>query len=264
MVAAERRPGAEAEPDGGRDAADRGDRELETHVGRTWRRLAMHTGDALIRVQRKCAACARAGTPCTCEDEESLLTPSAVQRAPAGALPADGLADASGSSAAPLPAATRQLMERQLSAGFADVRVHDDQRAARAAVALQARAFTHGRDIYFAPGQYDPGTRAGQSLIAHELVHVVQQRNGRFPVTGASGSRVYVYPGWETATRGPLAALYRAMRDARYEAQGFGPGWQPSQLRTSDEESPQPRAALQPDRPAPTARAAHPSLLRVC
>jgi hypothetical protein len=42
--------------------------------------------------------------------------------------------------------------------------------------ALQAKAFTQGSDVYFHQGQYQPGTTAGRSLLAHELTHVVQQR----------------------------------------------------------------------------------------
>src|SRR3954471_20874347 len=40
---------------------------------------------------------------------------------------------------------------------------------------IEARAFTLGRDIAFAPGEYAPGTAQGRRLIAHELAHVVQQ-----------------------------------------------------------------------------------------
>ena len=61
---------------------------------------------------------------------------------------------------------------------FGDVRVHTESSAARAAVALNAKAFTFGKDIVFAPGQYNPGSIEGRKLIGHELVHVVQQEGG--------------------------------------------------------------------------------------
>jgi RHS repeat-associated protein len=37
---------------------------------------------------------------------------------------------------------------------------------------------TRGNDIYFRPGVYEGGTVAGTALLAHELVHVGQYRNG--------------------------------------------------------------------------------------
>jgi Domain of unknown function (DUF4157) len=57
-----------------------------------------------------------------------------------------------------------------------DVRVHTDAGAAALARSVSARAFTVGNDIFFATGEYRPGTAAGRELLAHELVHVVQQR----------------------------------------------------------------------------------------
>jgi len=58
------------------------------------------------------------------------------------------------------------------------VRIHADANAARLAAGLAAQAFTRGRDIYFAAGQYAPETDAGQRLLRHELGHVVQQARG--------------------------------------------------------------------------------------
>ncbi len=56
------------------------------------------------------------------------------------------------------------------------MRIHDDANAADAARAVNARAYTLGRDIVFDAGEYQPNTHAGQRLLAHELTHVVQQR----------------------------------------------------------------------------------------
>lgn len=75
----------------------------------------------------------------------------------------------------PMPPAVLQRMEKLFGASFAAVRVH-----ANAAIQhLDAPAITRGTDIYFAPGEYQPHTPAGQSLLAHELTHVIQQRAGR-------------------------------------------------------------------------------------
>jgi hypothetical protein len=55
------------------------------------------------------------------------------------------------------------------------VRIHTGPAAEEAAAALRARAFTHGSDIVFGRGEYEPGSDSGQRLLAHELAHVVQQ-----------------------------------------------------------------------------------------
>lgn len=73
-----------------------------------------------------------------------------------------------------------------LRADVSGVRIHDDARAARAAGLVDARAFTSGRDIYFGRGHYDPHTRAGRFLLAHELSHVVQQGATRAGESGVS------------------------------------------------------------------------------
>jgi hypothetical protein len=66
------------------------------------------------------------------------------------------------------------------------VRVHRDERATISAEAVNANAYTVGRDIVFAAGQYAPETGDGDRLIAHELTHVVQQRGG---ATGRSSNQ---------------------------------------------------------------------------
>jgi hypothetical protein len=70
-------------------------------------------------------------------------------------------------------------METRFSASFSDVRVHTDARAAEVASRADARAVTIGGDIYFAPNQFAPDTFEGRARLAHELVHVEQQRLGR-------------------------------------------------------------------------------------
>ena len=59
---------------------------------------------------------------------------------------------------------------------LSDVRVHTDETADRLNRSVSARAFATGSDVYFARGEYSPGSTAGDKLIAHELAHVVQQR----------------------------------------------------------------------------------------
>lgn len=77
-----------------------------------------------------------------------------------------------------LDAVTRAFMEPRFGARFGSVRIHDGTEAARHADEFAARAYTVGEHLVFGSGEYRPGTEAGRRLIAHELAHVVQERNG--------------------------------------------------------------------------------------
>ncbi len=72
----------------------------------------------------------------------------------------------------------QQGMEQSIGADFSRVRVHTDSSAVQMNQELNARAFTNGSDIYFNSGQYQPESKGGQHLLAHELTHVVQQGYG--------------------------------------------------------------------------------------
>ncbi len=74
-----------------------------------------------------------------------------------------------------LDAATRGALGARLGADFSHVRVHTDAQAAASARAVNALAYTVGRDVVFGAGQYAPTTPQGQRLLAHELTHVIQQ-----------------------------------------------------------------------------------------
>ena len=82
----------------------------------------------------------------------------------------------------PLDPRLRAVFEPHLGFNFSQVRIHSDDRAAQSAQEIHALAYTAGRDVVFARGQYAPETAEGRSLLAHELTHVVQQ--------GASGAVV--------------------------------------------------------------------------
>jgi hypothetical protein len=85
-----------------------------------------------------------------------------------------------------LDATLRAKMEARLNTPLADVRVHTGSAAAALAKGERARAFTLGNQIYFGDGRFAPGSAAGGRLLAHELVHVAQQRAGR--QRGVAGS----------------------------------------------------------------------------
>lgn len=118
----------------------------------------------------------------------------------------------------PLPDGVRQKMESALGADFSDVRIHVGPEAGT----IGALAFTHGSDIYFAPGLYDPGSPHGQRLLGHELTHVVQQRAGRVRNPFGNGVAVVQDPGLEAEAErlGMMAALQAFMPPARGPAAG--------------------------------------------
>ncbi len=78
---------------------------------------------------------------------------------------------------------TRSDMESRLGHDFADVRIHTGSRADESARAINAQAFTVGNNVVFQTSKFAPDTHTGMHTLAHELIHVVQQRNG--PVAGS-------------------------------------------------------------------------------
>jgi hypothetical protein len=87
--------------------------------------------------------------------------------------------DAMRARAAPgLDPALKQRVEAAVGSDLSAARVHKDAKAAAAADALGARAFTVGSDMFFGRGEFDPSTTAGQQLITHEAAHTVQQTGG--------------------------------------------------------------------------------------
>ncbi|MDJ0707184.1 MAG: DUF4157 domain-containing protein [Leptolyngbyaceae cyanobacterium MO_188.B28] len=78
----------------------------------------------------------------------------------------------------PLGDGVRAPMEQAFGADFSGVRVHADAQSDSLNQSIQARAFTTGQDVFFRQGEYQPGSRGGQELLAHELTHVVQQNGG--------------------------------------------------------------------------------------
>lgn len=80
-------------------------------------------------------------------------------------------------SVGPLDPALRGQFEARFQQDFSAVRVHRDASGPITSTIPGARAVTVGNDIYFAPGKYDPASKQGRALLAHELTHVVQQRS---------------------------------------------------------------------------------------
>lgn len=79
------------------------------------------------------------------------------------------------STGAPLPFGLQEKFEASTGADLSGVRVHTGHPSAQATSAVNARAYATGNDIHFAPGEYNPQSKEGQRLIAHEVAHTVQQ-----------------------------------------------------------------------------------------
>jgi len=157
------------------DANDPSEAEADSvaeRVMRTADAVGPVSGSAPAALRRKCAACES-------EDETSI-------RRQAGGGGAHGAApsivhDVLSSAGHPLDTATRSFMEPRFGHDFSGVRVHSNGEAGRSASAVDARAYTVGQHIVFAPGRYAPETPDGRHLLAHELAHVVQA-SGSAPV----------------------------------------------------------------------------------
>jgi hypothetical protein len=115
-----------------------------------------------------------------------------------------GAIDRAAGGGQPLPDAARSFMEPRFGHDFGAVRIHADRAAGELAGQLQARAFTTGHDVFFAPGEFQPGAAGGQRLLAHELAHVVQQSQGAPGVdrqiqrTGNGCANCQAYCGYDT------------------------------------------------------------------
>ncbi|MFJ2098854.1 DUF4157 domain-containing protein [Streptomyces anulatus] len=95
--------------------------------------------------------------------------------------------DVVSSGGSPLDTDTRTDMESRMGADFSDVRVHHDSAAHESAKDVGAHAYTVGNNVVFQRDAYDPGSPQGRTTLAHELTHVIQQRNGPVEGTEAPG-----------------------------------------------------------------------------
>ncbi len=107
------------------------------------------------------------------EEEEEMIQAKGSQTDSMAGLEQSLSSSKGGGSS--LPDETRAFMEPRFGADFSGVRIHTDSTATDMNQRVQAQAFTHGKDIYFNSGKYDPSSNSGKSLLAHELTHVIQQ-----------------------------------------------------------------------------------------
>ncbi len=129
-------------------------------------------------LQRKCG-CAGGGSTGECSEcAKKLQRRAADTSAPAESSVPPIVHEVLRSPGAPLDRETRAFFEPRFGHDFSRVRVHTDGKAAAAAAAVNALAYTVGQSVVFGVGRYAPHTKEGQGLLAHELVHTVQQGVG--------------------------------------------------------------------------------------
>ena len=167
-----------------------------------------------VLLQRKCA-CGQHAMGGECEDCKKKH--DVLQRHPTGN--SDGtrvppiVHEVLRSRGQPLDATTLGLMESRFGHDFSRVRVHTDTRAAQSARAVNALAYTVGRNLVFESGWYSPETAGGAALLAHELTHVVQQSH-----ISASSDSLSIAPASEPSEREADAAADRFLEPERHSA----------------------------------------------
>lgn len=157
---------------------DRYEQEADHIAERVMRMESRQSGESKLSIssvgsvkeQRKCVSCE--------EDEEKLQRKEHGSNFDSPTSAPLIVHEALKSPGQPLNPAIRAFMEPRFDQDFSGVRLHTDAKAAESARALNASAYTTGRDIVFGAGQFAPETAAGKYLLAHELTHVSQQRSG--------------------------------------------------------------------------------------
>ena len=120
------------------------------------------------------------------------------------AVPARPILDVLKDSGQPLATPLREEMEARLGADLSDVRVHTGATARASAAAVHARAYTAGSHVVIG----EKG--AGKHTLAHELSHVIQQRQG--PVAGTdNGNGLKISHPSDADERAAEASASRAM-----------------------------------------------------
>jgi hypothetical protein len=169
-------------------------------------------------LQRKCACGGATGPTGECaackqkrEAREGTVQRSATNSSPVNEVP-EIVHDVLRSPGQPLERNTQAFMESRFGQNFSNVRVHTDAAAASSARAVNALAYTVGRDVVFDQGQYRPNTTVGRSLIAHELTHTLQQ--------SADGLHKHTSHGGNIG----LAETDRTEREAEFNARNLETG----------------------------------------
>lgn len=136
-------------------------------------------GEELVQTKPRITPLVQRQTePEPAEDEQPVQPKAASADKPTGGAKSLSPGTVLQGGGRPLPSSSRRFFEPRLGCDLSQIRVHADARAAQSARDLGALAYTLGKHVVFAAGQYTPHSDAGRRLLAHELVHVVQQSGG--------------------------------------------------------------------------------------
>lgn len=126
-------------------------------------------------VQSKCDDCEKEEKVQKQEEEEAVQSKS-ENNASTSNQPSFESKLKGGNGGQKMDAQTQSEMESGFGADFSRVSIHNDSEAAQMSQEIGAQAFTHGNNIYFNEGKYNPNSKEGKHLLAHELTHTIQQK----------------------------------------------------------------------------------------
>ncbi len=87
----------------------------------------------------------------------------------------DGVAETLADERKSLDGTVRTRLARFFGHDFKDVMLFAGPMAGVLARSIQAEAFTHGKQVFFDPASFRPGSATGEALLAHELTHTRQE-----------------------------------------------------------------------------------------
>jgi Domain of unknown function (DUF4157) len=165
---------------------DQHEREADRVAGEVMRMPEPQPGSTVQRspigIQRSCEKCEAELKRKPILDKDDEVVQAKFADNSAGFEVSGGLEsylNASRGAGQRLPSSSRSYFEPRFGQDLRDVRIHTDGQASQAANSISAKAFTSGKDIVFGAGQYAPQTHQGQTLLAHELTHTIQQTGGQ-------------------------------------------------------------------------------------
>jgi hypothetical protein len=154
-----------------------------TRIQRVCRECEKEISSRPVPIQRMCPECEEElhQQPMEKEEEkETIQSKEISDRTPEVTPDVQAQINGIRDDGQPFPESVRAFFEPRFGMDFRGVRVHADARAAQLVRAVNARAFTVGRDVFFGAGEYAPEIDKGRRLLAHELAHVIQQNTSTY------------------------------------------------------------------------------------
>ncbi|WP_223682460.1 eCIS core domain-containing protein [Flavobacterium hibisci] len=131
------------------------------------------------KVQKKCADCENEDKKVQKKEEKKEEVQAKLNESNSVNEGIESDLNSSKGSGKAMEKNTKQGMESGFGADFSNVNIHTDNKAIQMSEKLGAQAFTHGNDVYFNKGKYNPDSKEGKHLLAHELTHTIQQTGSK-------------------------------------------------------------------------------------